>query len=167
MGRTPPNIIKLRKQKRNGRRAYLTPIMGLIKVPRRVGKTEVPEEMRSLFDYRGRGNTYWDSIVDKMAPTMLSNQRRLALYRMHELTEKVSPECNVLVREGGITQTKIKFFFQPDYRYCFWIKEDWRNHVIHKSMEYHGPGARDRAYFDLNHNRITWMESVSMELSTD
>lgn len=161
MARIPPNVIKARKQRRNGRRAYLTPIMGLIKVPRRVGNTEVPEDMKPWLEYRRRGNTFWENILDSV-PKMFNANKLEVIKRLSELTSKLPEPCNITVREGGITQTKVKFFFQPDYRYCFWVKEDWRNMVIKKSMEYHGPGARDRAYFDLEHNRISWMEVVEI-----
>jgi len=54
VGRVPPNVLKLRKQKRQGRRAYLTAEFSTIHVPRSIGKSSIPEDSKPLFDYRGR-----------------------------------------------------------------------------------------------------------------
>lgn len=157
--RTHPNVIKVRKQKRNGRRAYLTPIFGLIKVTRSVGKSDVPDKMRALFDYRARGKFDASEVPSSK---MLSAERMQAIRRMQE-QGKIPDHLEITVRRGGITKTVTKFCFQSDFRICFWIKEDFLNMVVYKSQEYHGEGAKNRAYFDLEHDRIPWMESCPIE----
>lgn len=53
MGRIPPNVLKLRKQKRQGRRAYLSRYNEM-HVPRSVGKSGIPKDAVPLFSYRDR-----------------------------------------------------------------------------------------------------------------
>lgn len=48
MGRTHPNVLKAKKQKRQGRRAYLTSKFSGIHVPRTVGQTAKPEMMAAV-----------------------------------------------------------------------------------------------------------------------
>lgn len=72
MGRIPPNVLKYRKQKRQAsRRAYLTNVFSVIKVPRTVGKSNVPESSRPMFDYRDRGGDYYNAFIDLIMPGRL------------------------------------------------------------------------------------------------
>lgn len=171
MARLHPNVLKIRKQSRM-RRAYLKHYTSEIKVPRRVGKSDVPDNMQALFDYRGRGTTYWDTTLDRIFgfhknnPVMFSKERLAAIKRLNELTSEVAPECNVTVKKGGITKVVIKFYFATDFRECFFMKEDWLGMVMYKSSSYFGEGARDRAYFDFENNRIQWVEKIVLPTIT-
>lgn len=171
MARLHPNVHKFRKQTRM-RRAYLKPFSaGLVKVPRSVGKADVPEPMEALFDYRGRGGTYWDNTLDrifgfhKAQPLMLSKERLAVIKRLQEMTSQVNPECNVVVHRGGITKTITRFYFASDYSLCFFIKEDWLGMYMDKSETYYKSRIdlrtpRDRAYDDYNNKRLKWVERV-------
>lgn len=168
MGRLHPNVLKDRKQRRM-KRAYMKSYSAeVIKVPRSVGKSDVPDKMQGLFDYRGRGTTYWDTTLDRIFgfhknnPLMFSQERLAAIKRLNEMTNEVSPECNVVISKGGITKTVIKFYFATDYSVCFFMKEDWLGMCVYKSMTYHGEGCRERAYFDLENKRISWVERIDL-----
>lgn len=171
MARLHPNVLKIRKQSRM-RRAYLKHYTSEIKVPRRVGKSDVPDNMQALFDYRGRGTTYWDTTLDrifgfhKLNPVMFSKERLAVLRRLSEITNEVAPEVNVVVQRGGITKTITRFYFATDYSVCFFMKEDWLGMYMLKSSTYHGEGARDRAYFDYENNRIQWVEKIVLPTIT-
>lgn len=170
MGRLHPNVIKVRKQKRM-RRAYLKPFSAeFIKVSRNINK-DTPVKVDGLdysamYDYRARGTTYWDTYLDaifgftKNQPVMFSKQRLLALKRLNELTNEVSPECNVVVQRGGITKTILRFYFATDFSVCFFMKEYTLERYMLKSSTFHGDGCRDRAYFALNNNRLEWVERI-------
>lgn len=176
MGRLHPNVIKVRKQKRM-RRAYLKPYSAeFIKVSRNINK-DTPVRVDGLdysamYDYRSRGNSYWDTELDKIfgfhknQPVMFSKQRLAVLKRLVELTNEVEPSCNVVVKKGGITKTVIKFYFATDFSVCFFMKEDWLSMVMLKSSTYHGEGCRERAYFALNNNRIEWVERIDFPTIT-
>src|SRR5258708_23507893 len=82
MARPHPNQLKLRKQQRQGRRAYLTRDFSLIKVPRRITTSHIPESSQKLFDYRGRGSTTgFDPFLDAIFPGVKqeSTERKFAL----------------------------------------------------------------------------------------
>lgn len=167
--RTPPNIIKYRKQKRM-RRAYLKKYSGEIHVPaQHMDKAMVPRGMEGILDYRKRGNTFWENYLDQQS-MMLSVPRRVALYKsrlelvnkLNCLTQEVIPEMNVVVHRGGITKTVIRFYFATDFMKCFFMKEDWIDMVMWKSTTYYGSMSRDRAYFDLNANRIEWVDRIQL-----
>lgn len=69
MARLHPNVLKHRRQKRQGRRAYLTSVYSLIKVPRVISTSGIPEDSQALFDYRKRGNTTgFDPFLDAIFP---------------------------------------------------------------------------------------------------
>lgn len=68
MGRVPPNVLKLRKQKRKGSRAYLNRFNS-IHVPRSVGKSGIPEDAKPLFDYRERAKGFFDPVFDRLFPS--------------------------------------------------------------------------------------------------
>lgn len=165
MGRLHPNVLKVRKQKRM-KRAYLKHYTTEIKVSRSVGKSDIPDNMQALFDYRRRGTTYWDTTLDRIFgfhknnPVMFSKERLAAIHRLNEMTSEVSPELNVVVKRGGITKQIIKFYFASDYSVCFFMKEDWLGMYMLKSTTYHGEGCRERAYFDFENNRLSWVERI-------
>lgn len=165
------NIGKVKKQSRM-RRAYLKghDMGSLIRVARRISTADIPEKDLGYFAYRARGNSYWDEYLEKKFPSrgMISKQRQEALRKsrlelvnqLNCLTQEVPPEMNIVVRKGGITKTVIRFFFESDYKTCFFMKEDFRANCIYKSVVYKGAEARDRAFFDLEHNRILWVERI-------
>lgn len=161
--RTHPLIIKVRKQKRM-RRAYLRPFND-IKVPRRIS-TNTPEpsddglNYEDMYKYRTRGSTFWDDFFTTNMPTMLSKGRLAVIARAKELTRDISPECNVIVQRGGITRTITRFYFATDFSLCFFMKEDWRSMFMVKSSPYAGSGCRERAMFDFENNRLTWVERI-------
>lgn len=161
MARTHPNVLKVKKQGRM-RRAYLKSYFGLIKVGQSIDKTKVPRGAEGIFDYRQRGNLFWDDYLEKKFPSRgrISVERYRVLDRLKELTQEVVPELNVVVKKGGITKTIIRFYFASDFSHCFFMKEDWTNNVFYKSSPYGGPGCRDRAMFDLEHNRLNWIERI-------
>lgn len=166
MAKTHPNVLKIQRQKRM-RRAYLKGYdMGtLIKVQRRVGTGDIPKEHLGYFDYRRRGNTFWDTYLDKQVPIMESNKRLDALWKsrlecvnqLNTLTQLVMPEMNVVIYRGGITKIIVRFYFSSDYTKCFFMKEDWNAMVIHKSGVY---GSKDRAMFNWHNKSVNWYESV-------
>lgn len=171
MARRHPNVIKVKKQARM-RRAYLKQYFGMIKVGQAIDKSKVPRGAEGIVDYRQRGNTYWDTYLDSKFPSrgMISKERQEAIRKskldcvnqLNCLTQEVLPELNVVVRRGGITKTVLRFYFASDYKTCFFMKEDWRNMCIYKSLVYCGQGAKDRAYFDLEHNRISWVDRIDL-----
>lgn len=162
MGRKHANELKLSKQKRM-RRAYLKPYSAaMVKVPRSNSKDHIPEDARALFDYRGRAYGYFLDLFDKRGVTMISKERMAVLHRLSEMLHDVAPECNVIKKRGGITKTIIRMYFTPDFKLCYFMKEDWSNMVIWKSMSYHGNGARERAEFAFLNNRIEWVERVDL-----
>lgn len=67
MGRVPPNVLKLRKQNRQGPRAYLNRF-NQMHVPRSVGKSGIPEDAKPLFDYRERAKGFFDPTFDRLFP---------------------------------------------------------------------------------------------------
>ena len=69
MGRLHPNVLKLRKQKRNGKRAWFKDYGGSIHVPRSVGKTSIPEDSQALFNYRDRAKGVYDPFLEAIFPT--------------------------------------------------------------------------------------------------
>lgn len=152
------------------RRAYLKRYFGMIKVGQSIDKSKVPRGAEGIFDYRQRGNTYWDDYLSTKFPSrgMVSKERQEAIRKsklecvdkLNCLTQEVLPEMNVVVRKGGITKIVIRFFFESDYKTCFFMKECLMERCWYKSQVYKGSEAKDRAYFDLNHNRILWVERI-------
>lgn len=174
MAKRNNNILKAKKQARM-RRAYLKGYdMGtLIRVQRRIGRGDIEEKMLPYFDYRKRGNSFWDPYLEAKFPSrgMISKERLAALdlsrrqkvmATLEEWGKLVLEEMNVIVGRGGITKTITRLFWNSDDRLCFFTKEDYLNMTIMKSMEYRGEGAKERAYFALNNNRIEWFESVDL-----
>lgn len=159
MARRHPNELKLKKQRM--KRAYLNSYNG-IRVSRSVGKGHIPESSQALFDYRARGSTYWEDFFHKNQPLMLSKDRAECIRRARAATEGVSPECNVVVKRGGITKTIIRLYFSTDYSYCFLMKEDWRQMCMFKSSPFAGPGCVDRAkYMAANSlHQVLWVERI-------
>lgn len=160
MARMKQNDIKLKKQKRM-RRAYLKGYdMGtMIRVQRRVGTGDIPEQHLGYFNYRARGNSYWDEYLEAKFPSrgMVSAERLAAIARLDELTKEVIPEMNVVIHRGGITKTIIRFYFSSDYSHCFFMKEDWADMVMYKSGVY---GSKERAMFNYRNKSVNWLTSV-------
>lgn len=162
MARLKSNDIKLKKQKRM-RRAYLKGYdMGtMIRVQRRVGSGDIPEEHLGYFNYRARGNSYWDEYLEAKFPSrgMVSAERQACLARLEELTREVIPEMNVIMQRGGITKTIIRFYFSSDYKKCFFMKEDWNEMAMYKSGEY---GSKERAMFNYKNKSVNWLTRVEL-----
>jgi hypothetical protein len=166
MGKIHPNVLKLKKQQRM-RRAYLKPYSAaMVKVPMSNSKAHIPEDAQALFDYRGRAYGYFLDLFDKRGVTMLSKERMAVLHRLSEMLHDVAPECNVILRRGGITKTIIRMYFTPDFHLCYFMKEDWRSGDMYKSMSYHGNGARERAMFAFDNNRIEWVDRVPIPITS-
>lgn len=179
VARKSANELKVKKQARM-RRAYLKPydIAAEIKVKRRIGTNDIPEEHIDYFKYRRRGNTFWDPYLEAKFPSrgMVSKEKQSAIDRMREeergkvsktlaeWSELVLEEMNVVVHRGAITKTVIRLFFDStsDGKFCFFTKEDYVDMCIYKSIPFHGAGARERAYFALEHKRIDWIERLDL-----
>ncbi len=67
-------LLKLRKQVRNGKRAYLSRYAGsAVKVPQSIDRTRIPEDAQGLFEYRARGNTFFDGFINVITPEIPSS----------------------------------------------------------------------------------------------
>lgn len=166
------NIIKVKKQSRM-RRAYLKghDMGSMIKVQRRISTADIPEKDLGYFAYRQRGNSYWDAYLEAKFPSrgMISKQRQEALRKsrlefvdkLNCLTLETPVEMRVLVRRGGITKTLIYMHtMEVECKICFFMKEDFRERCFYKSRVYAGSECKVRAKFDLEHNRIEWVERI-------
>lgn len=170
MARPKANDLKLKKQKRM-RRAYLKGYdMGtMIRVQRRVGTGDIPENHLGYFNYRARGNSYWDEYLEAKFPSrgMESVERQEALRKsrldcvnqLNDLTKEVIPEMNVVLQRGGITKTIIRFYFSSDYSHCFFMKEDWADMAMYKSGVY---GSKERAMFNYKNKSINWLTRIAL-----
>lgn len=68
MARRHPNVLKVQRQRRKGRRAYLTSVYSLIKVPRSISVSNIPEDAKALFAYRERGKGFYDAYLEAIFP---------------------------------------------------------------------------------------------------
>lgn len=197
MARLHPNVLKVRKQKRQGRRAYLTSVYNLIKVPRKINTSTIPEDAQALFNYRKRGTTtgldpFLDAIFPGVKPkasqwsaeyltkyTTLEgepiaenvgekNGRKFALdlaeeERLVALIEDPDVCDYITLRTSVMQKTRLTFVYNRQYTRCFFVEVTYAeaNSFAMKSKIY---GSRDRAMFDFEHKRISWMEFL--ELST-
>lgn len=172
MARRNPNVLKVKKQARM-RRAYLKGHdMGtMIKVSRRISTADIPEKDQGYFNYRARGNTYWDAYLEVKFPSrgMISKERQEALRKarlelvntLNCLTLETPVEQRVLVKEGGITKTKVWLHSSmAEIKVCFFMMEDFREKCFFKSQVYTGSECKIRAKFDLQNNRIPWVERI-------
>lgn len=164
-----PNILKIRKQKRQGRRAYLTSVYSLIQVPRRVGISDIPDDAVDLFAYRKRGNTTGhDPWLDRIFPGVKqeSERRKFALQQADEerLLAMVADEdvCDyITLRDSKMQHKRITFIYNRQYTRCFFIEVSYAegDSYAKKSNVY---GGRDRAMFDFEHKRIKWSEYIEL-----
>lgn len=168
MGRKSANSLKVAKQRRQGRRAYLTSVYSLIRVPRSVGKSDIPEDAVGLFDYRSRGNSSYDPYLNAIFPGIktTSAERKFSIDRSEEerlvgLLEHPDVCDYVTLRKGGITKTRLTFVFNRGCTSCFFLEVCAvpGNSYVMKSKLY---GSRDRAMFDLEHKRVTWLECLPL-----
>lgn len=168
MARRHPNVLKVSKQRRQGRRAYLTSVYSLIKVPRSIDTANIPEDARALFSYRDRGNSYYDPYLNAIFPGVqrTSIERKFSIDRMEEekliaLLEHPDVCDYVTLRAGGITKTRLTFVFNRGCTSCFFLEVCYHpgNSYVMKSKLY---GSRERAMFDLDHKRITWLEHLPL-----
>lgn len=164
MGRIPPNVLKLRKQKRKGRRAYLN--QGKIYVPRSVGKSFIPEDSKPLFDYRERVKSYAIPFLERIFPSMKGEERRFALERAEEEKLIASVEdpdvCDCYtVAQGGITKTRLTLVYNLRKTRLYFIEVAYREGASYmmKSIVY---GAEDRALFAYHHKQINWLECIPL-----
>jgi len=151
--------LKASKQKRM-RRAYLkTYSASIIHVGQSIDKSKIPRGAEGVFDYRQRGNTYWEPFLERKFPSrgMISKERQLVLEQLAKATEDVDPKLNVVLERRGITKTIIKLYFSPDYKVCFFMKEDYFDMVMLKSGYY---GSKERAMWAYNNGKINWLERI-------
>lgn len=190
MGRIPPNVLKLRKQKRQGRRAYLSRYNEMY-VPRSVGKSGIPEDAKALFDYRERAKGFFDPVFDRLFPAFPSkpsdwsseganpkfpeilenigerNGRRWAL----ELAEQeriinsiADPEVcdSYTVAEGGITRTRLTLVYNMRKTRLYFIEVAARDNGASYLMKSMVYGAEDNALTAYRLKRITWLECLPL-----
>lgn len=160
MGRTHPNVLKLRKQKRQGRRAYLTSKYSIISVPRSVGNEALaqwPDAARPLFDYASHmkgDNRFFDPFLKAVLPNveycLTEAKEEEALYNL-----VCSEDCVdfFTVKDAPIQNYRLSLIFNRKKTVLFFIKADYSIKVVEKSKQY---GSQERAMFDLQHNRISW-----------
>src|SRR6185369_4395763 len=172
MGRLHPNVLKLRKQKRQGPRAWFKDYGGAIHVPRSVGKSSIPDDAQALFNYRDRGNTAaFDPFLDAIFPGVkqTSLRRKFALERADEekLIHRISGDdfCDfITIRDNKRLQSRLTYIFNRKKTRFFFI-EVWYAEgasFIRISKEY---GERDSAIFDihnLNIGFIRWVEVLPL-----
>jgi hypothetical protein len=146
------------------RRAYLKGYdMGsLIKTKRALDKAHIPEEHMAYFDYRRRGNSWWDPYLEAKFPSkgQISKERQACIDKMEQLIHGSVPELNVVVQRGGITKTIIRMFYSSDYTNVFFIKEDYTEMVFLKSGVY---GSKERAMFNLKNNSVNWFHRTPIQ----
>lgn len=170
MGRIHPNVLKLRKQKRQGRRAYLTTKYSSIHVPRAVGKDALaqwPEQAQALFDYKSHlkgDNRFFDPFLKAVLPNveycLAKAEEEAKLYGF--IAEEECIDFHTL-RDAPIQQYRLSIIFNRKKTVCFFIKADYVNKVVEKSKRY---GSYERAMFDFHHNRISWHYVLPLESLT-
>lgn len=174
MARTHPNVLKARKQRREGRRAYLTSVYSLIHVPRSVGKAHVPEDAQALFAYRDRGLSVYDPWLEAIFPGVKnpqpSKERKFSLDRAEQerLLELVEHEdvCDFhTVLDSPLQQKRLTIVFNRKKTYVFLIEVDYLQKLVRRSKPY---GGYDRALWDAQNrrHRIDWREELTLESLT-
>jgi hypothetical protein len=168
MSRTHPNVLKAQRQRRKGRRAYLTSVYSLIKVPRRISTSHIPEDAKDVFNYRQRGKGYYDPYLNALFPGVKqeSQERKFALERSEEekLLELIEdPDvCDyITLPSSPKLQKRITFVFNRKYSRCFFV-EVWyaeNNSFVLKSKVY---GSKERAMFDHDNKRINWHSRLDL-----
>jgi len=190
MGRIPPNVLKLHKQKRM-RRAYLNPFNRMY-VPRSVGKSGIPEDAKALFNYRDRAKGFFDPVFDRLFPahprTKVQqpsnwsaesankygeavnvgerNGRRWALseaekQRLIEAIEDEEACDSYTVAQGGITKTRLTLVYNMRKTRCYFIEVAYRGDASYM-MKSQVYGAEDRALFAYHHKQIVWLECLPL-----
>lgn len=170
MGRTHPNVLKVRKQKRKGRRAYLTSVYSLIQVPRSVGVSGIPENAKALFAYRERGKGFYDGWLETIFPGRKSTsiERKYAIERAEQ--ERLLAFCDQedvcdfhTVRDYPLQNKRLTIVFNRKKDLVYFIEVRYFEQTVYKSKQY---GSYDRAMFDFEHKRISWHESLHLESLT-
>lgn len=189
--RKHPNVLKAQRQRRQGRRAYLTSVYSLIKVPRRISNSHIPEEAHALFDYRARGgspqfNPFLDALfpgitpkasdwnseeIHKKYPEIVEfvgerNGRKFALDRVEQekLITLITDKdvCDyVTLRESPIQAKRLTFVFNRQRDRCYFIEISY-DATQSYCMKSKVYGGRERAMFDFEHNRISWHELLPL-----
>jgi hypothetical protein len=177
MGRLHPNVLKIRKQKRLGRRAWFKDYGGAIHVPRSVGKSDIPNDAQALFNYRDRGNTpETDAFLDAIFPGVkqTSDRRKFALDRADEekIVDRLSTDafCDfVTLKDNKRLQSRLTYIFNRKKTHFFFV-EAWYAEgasFVRISKEY---VEKDKILFDFgnfNPGIISWREVLpitSLEL---
>jgi len=177
MGRLHPNVLKVRKQKRQGRRAWFKDYGGAVHVPRSVGKSDIPDDAQALFNYRDRGNTTaFDPFLNAIFPGVKSTsvERKFALTRADEekLIDRLSQDdfCDfVTLKDTPKLQTRLTYIFNRKKTRFFFVEVWYAEEAsfLRISKEY---GERDNQIFNFSHFNtgfIRWVEVLpitSLEL---
>lgn len=171
MGRTHPNVLKIRKQMRQGRRAYLTSVFSTVHVPRKVGKTSIPEDAQPLFDYRSRGiqNPELEAYLNRIFPGVkqISLTRKYCLdeaelVRLEYLISDPDVCDYITIRQSAMLGSRTTMVYNRQQTRVYFLEIAYRNNgasYIQKSKVY---GSKARALFDLEHNRVSWLEHLPL-----
>ena len=192
MGRKHPNVLKLQRQKRKGRRAYLTSKFSVMHVPRSISTSHIPEDAEPLF--RRRYDVWDDAYLNAIFPGITPqasqwkseyltkftdkdgepiaenvgehNGRKFALDRSEEerlLALVADPDvCDYhTMPVGEMTKTRLTFVFNRQKTRCYFLEIAYRDNASYcmKSKVY---GSEERAMFDFQHRRISWMEFLEL-----
>lgn len=157
MGRIHPNVLKLRKQKRNSsRRAYLTTKFSIIHVPRTLGMSGIPEDARPMFSYADHlkgNNALFEPFLKAVLPSVAFCLEPTEEQKLIELIQHEEVVDFFTVRDAPIQHYRLSLVFNRKKTVLFFVKVDFANKIVEKSKQY---GSYDRAMFDLQHNRISY-----------
>lgn len=180
MGRTSANVLKVRKQKRQGRRAYLTNVYSVMRVPRNIGKSAIPDHVKSkqaletaekLFDYRSRAviDVELESYLNSIFPGVkqVSERRKYCINKAEEeklLAMICDPDvCDfvTLLKETPKRQRRITMVYNRQQSRVYFLEVNYlgKDSYVMKSIVY---GSRDNALFDFHHKRISWLEFLPL-----
>src|SRR6266852_4101349 len=166
MGRKHPNVLKLQRQRRSGRRAYLTSKFSIIHVPRQISTSHIPEDAEPLF--RRRYDVWDDAYLNAIFPGIKqdSQERNFAIERSEEeklLALVADPDVGdyITLPVGEMTKTRYTFVFNRQKSRCYLLEIAYRENASDcmKSTVY---GSEERAMFDFKHQRISWMEFLEL-----
>lgn len=98
MGRKHPNVLKLQRQSRQGRRAYLTSKYSLISVPRTIGVSGVPESLIPLFRRTYSSWTEDDAFLNAIFPGVKTPD---SMWSSEGLTKYTDKDGNPIAENVG------------------------------------------------------------------
>lgn len=196
MGRTHPNVLKARKQRRMGRRAYLTSQYSLIHVPRSIGKSDIPEDAQPLFDYRSRGKSVYDPWLEAIFPGVKPKPSDWNAESVEKFTKPDGTAIPVnagerngrkFALERAEQERLLEFVEHEDVCDFHTVKDSplqskrltivfnrKKTCVYFIQIDYHAQevrrsktyGSYERALFDAEHNRISWHHFLVLESLT-